>query len=214
MKFILFLSAAFFLSLPVLAQSEPETAEQIWNEKLTALNTEYFEKLRTLQEDHVKVLESLKTDATTGDRLDDALKLRDQIEKFKNEMDAPKPPDDSNKLAKDKTRLANILRQSKWNCSSNPNLPKWAGNHLIFHENGTIVPAHDPSAKVPHHRWAILDGKTIVGMFGDYQIIFVLNKEGNALDVLEIGNVIDPKAKRHGYVVQSPSISKSLRDNK
>lgn len=196
------------------AQTESTTVEDQWAESLNALNSEYFEKLRTLQSEHIKLLEALKTEATKNDRLDDAIKLRDRIETFTADMGNLALPEDNSKLAKEKARLASILKQSKWDCSANPNLPKWAGTHLVFHENGTIVPASDQNAKVPHHRWAILDGQTIVGMFGDYQIVFRLNAKANALEVLEIGNVIDATAKRHGYVVQSPAMTRSVRDKK
>ena len=123
-------------------------------------------------------------------------------------------PEDNSKLTREKARLANILKQSKWNCSDNPYLSKWFGKSFIFYENGTILPSNDTNAKLPHHRWAVLDGRTVVGMFGDYMIVFRLNDKVNAMDVLENGNCIDTKAKRHGFVVQSPTVTRALRDGK
>lgn len=205
---------AIVLASSASAQTESTTVEEQWSESINALNEEYFEKLRKLKAEHITLLEALKTEATKNDRLDDAIKLRDRIENFRAEMGNRVLPEDNGKLSKEKARLATILKQSKWDCSANPNLPKWAGTHVVFHENSTIVPASDQNAKLPHHRWAILDGQTIVGMLGDYQMIFRLNTKSNALDVLEIGNAIDATAKRHGYVVQSPAMPRSARDKK
>lgn len=214
MRIFLSLIALSVLTTCTFAQTSTQEAESNWAAKLEALNKEYFEKLKQLQAEQIESLESMRKKATTQDRLDEAIQLRDLIDKMKAEMGAPALPEDNSKLNRDKARVANVLRQSKWNCSENPNLSKWFGKSFVFHENGTIVPSSDVSAKLPHHRWAILDSRTVVGMFGDYMIVFRLNEKGNALDVFENGNCIETKAKRHGFVVQSASVTRALRDGK
>ncbi len=120
-------------------------------------------------------------------------------------MDRPSLPE-GDKLAKEKARLAAILKKSKWNCESHPNFPSWAGKFLVFHENGLMVPAADENLKINHHRWAIFDGRTVVGMLGEFLFLFRLSEKGDAFDVLEIGNCFNTKDKRHPTVVQNPSM--------
>ena len=171
MKTLLSFLVLTALTTGAFAQSAIQEAESNWNAKLEALNKEYFDKVKQLQSEQVESLESLKKRATTQDKLDEAIQLRDLIDNLKMEMGSSALPEDNSKLTREKARLANILKQSKWICSDNPNLSKWFGKFFVFHENGTIVPSNDTSAKLPHHRWSILDGRTIVGMFGDYMIV-------------------------------------------
>ncbi len=214
MKTLLPMFILTVLTTGAFAQTAILEAESNWNAKLEALNSEYFDKLNQLQAEQIETLESLRKSATTQDKLDEAIRLRELIESLKVEMGSSELPDDNGKLTRDKARVANILRQSKWNCADNPNLSKWFGRSFVFHENGTVLPSSDTSSKIPNNRWAIIDGRTIVAMFGDYMIVFRLNEKGSSLDVLENGNCIDTKAKRHGFVVQSPSVTRALRDGK
>jgi hypothetical protein len=52
-----------------------QEAESNWTAKLEALNKEYFEKLKQLQTEQIKSLELLRKNATTQDRLDEAIRL-------------------------------------------------------------------------------------------------------------------------------------------
>ncbi len=214
MRILLSLCALAFLSTCALAQPGVSDSTLDLDAGIKALNNEYFDKLKRLQAAQIESLEARRKEATTRDQLDEAIRLRDAIEKIKTEMGTPILPDDNNRIFREKARLEGVLARSKWSCANTPNLLRMVGAFLVFHENGTIVSSSNEQAKLPHHRWATLDGRTIVGMFGDYMIVFRLNEKGDALDVYEIGGTSDTKSKRHSYVVQSPPISKSIRDGK
>lgn len=214
MKTLLAMFVVTILTTGAFAQTAILEAESNWKSKLDELNKEYFDKLRQLQAKQIETLEELRKNATTQDRLDEALRLRELIENMKVAMGVSQLPDDNGKLTRDKARVELILRKSKWNCADNPNLSKWFGKSFVFHESGTVLPSNDISTKIPNNRWAIIDGRTIVAMLGDYMIVFRLNDKGNAMEVLENGNCINTKDVRHGYVVKSPSITSTARDGK
>lgn len=194
----------------VCGQSAQEKAEAEWTASVETANKEYFDKLEQLRTQHVEKLELLRKDATTNDRLDEAVKLRDLIESHKLQLGKLELPEEKTKLAKEKQRLANILRASKWNCAKHPHFPKWAGDNLIFHENGTMVPASNPNAKMPNLRWSVIDGRNIAALLGDFLVIFRLNEQENALDVYELASMVDLKTKRAS--VLSASLARSPRD--
>lgn len=125
MKTLLSLFVLTILTLCASAQTAVQDAESAWNAKLDALNNQYFDKLRKLQAEQIETLEALRKKATTKDRLEEAIRLRELIESTKVAMGLPQLPDDNGKLKRDKARVELILRKSKWNCADNPNLSKW-----------------------------------------------------------------------------------------
>ncbi len=214
MRILLSLCVSALLSTCALAQPGVNDSALDLDAGIKALNNEYFDKLKELQAAQIELLEARRKEATTRDQLDEAIRLRDAIEKIKTEMGMPILPDGNDRLSRERARLESVLARSKWNCTNTPNLLRMVDAFLVFHENGTIVSSSNEQAKLPHHRWATLDGRTIVGMFGDYMIVFRLNEKGDALDVYEIGGTSDTKTTRHSYVVQSQSLAKSIRDGK
>ena len=194
------------------AQTPIQDLESEWTKAIDVANKEYFAKVEQLRNEHISKLELARKEATTNDKLDDAIKLRDLIESQKSQLGKPEFPDDDGRLSKEKQRLANVLRNSKWNCENHPHFPKWAGKDIIFHENGTVLPASDPNAKMPGHRWAIIDGRNVAALFGDFLIIFRINEKENALDVYELANMMDFKTKRPS--VHSASLARSRRDSR
>jgi hypothetical protein len=214
MKTTIALILAFAFCSTLHAQTELEKLESEYVKSLDMLNQDYFNKLRNLQLEHITLLEAKRKDAMTKDELTEAIRIRDHIEKLRAAIPGESLPEEKGKLTKEKVKLAANLSSSKWECSAVTNISKYAGSHIVFHENGTIVPASKPETSNSSIRWAIVDGRTIIGMFGDYQMIFIVRDDGKSMDVLEVGNVIDTKAKRHGYVVASPSITRSPRDRK
>lgn len=125
MKTLLSLFVLTILTPCASAQTAVQDAESAWNAKLDALNNQYFDKLRKLQAEQIETLEALRKKATTKDRLEEAIRLRELIESTKVAMGLPQLPDDNGKLNRDKARVELILRKSKWNCADNPNLSKW-----------------------------------------------------------------------------------------
>ncbi len=194
------------------AQTPVRDLDLEWTSAIEAANQEYFAKVEKLRNEHISKLELARKEATTNDKLDDAIKLRDLIESHRLQLSKTELPEDKGKLSKEKQRLANVLRTSKWHCEDHPHFPKWAGKHLIFHENGTVVPASDPKSNMPGHRWAIIDGRNIATLFGDFLVIFRINEKENALDVYELANMMDFNTKRPS--VHSASLARSPRDAK
>lgn len=208
------LSAIVFLLVTSVAleQTPAQNLDSEWIKTVEAANLDYFAKVEQLRNEHVAKLELARKEATTNDKLDDAIKIRDLIESHKLQLGKTELPEDKGKLSKEKQRLANVLRSSKWHCADHPHFPKWAGKHLIFHENGTMVPASDPNAKMPWQRWAIVDGRNIAALLGDFLIIFRINEQENVLEVYELGNMVDFQTKRAS--VKSASLARSQRDAK
>ncbi len=132
MKSLLSLFVLTVLTTGAFAQTAILEAESNWKSKLDELNKEYFDKLRQLQAKQIETLEALRKDATTQDRLDEAIRLRELIESMKVEMGASQLPDDNGKLTRDKARVELILSKTKWNCADNKNLTKWFGKSFVF----------------------------------------------------------------------------------
>lgn len=212
MKHFLYCVLFLLITWNASAQTPIQDLELEWTKAMDAANQEYLAKVEQLRNEHISKLELARKEATSNDKLDDAIKLRDQIEAHKSQLGKPEIPEDDKKLSKEKQRLANVLRSSKWNCENHPHFPKWAGKNIIFHENGTVLPASDPNAKMPGHRWAIIDGRNVAALFGDFLIIFRINEKETALDVYELANMMDFNTKRPS--VHSASLARSRRDSK
>jgi hypothetical protein len=203
---------AIALGTNLYAQSSSELVESAWKTRVEVLKEEYFAKLSLIGAEQIQSIETFRKEAMASDNLDEAVKLRAIADRIKSEVEKPELPEDKSRLAKDRMKLLNVLRTSKWNCSDHENFPRWAGKFIVFHENGTIVPSVDLDGKWTHHRWAVIDGRHIVALFGNFLMVFRLSDDGNSLIPFEWGPYEDEKAKRGAY--KAKSLWKSVRDAK
>lgn len=203
---------AIALGSSIFAQSPSELVESEWKSRVEAVKDEYFAKLSLIGAEQIQSIETLRKDAMASDNLDEAVKLRAIADRIKTEVEKPELPEDRSRLARERMKLLKVLRTSKWNCTNHEHFPKWAGKFIVFHENGTVVPSVDLDAKIPDHRWAMIDGSHIVALFGNSLIVFRMSNDGSELVPFEWGSYEDEKTRRGAY--KAKSLQRSVRDSK
>ena len=212
MKVITALLFSITFGFNLFAQSPSELIESEWESRIEAVKEEYFAKLSLIAAEQIQLIETTRKVAMASDNLDEAVKLRAIADRIKSEVAKPELPEDKSRLARERMKLLKVLKTSKWNCTNHEHFPKWAGKFIVFHENGTVVPSVDLEGNHSGNRWAAIDGKHIVAIFGNNLIVFRLSADGSELVPFEWGSYEDEKTRRGAY--KAKSLQKSVRDAK